>query len=85
MVSMTAPGTQVNVRLTADELEVLDRLRRTSDGEMSRAALLRSLLRDKRRTALDMRIAEAYDAAPGGDDQLAEASASAAGAALADQ
>src|SRR5664280_444347 len=84
IVSMTAPGTQVNVRLTADELELLDRLRRTSDGEMSRAALLRSLLRDKRRTALDMRIAEAYDAAPGGDDQLAEASANAAGAALAD-
>jgi hypothetical protein len=75
-------GTQVNVRLTKDELDLLDALRCAAGSDMSRAELLRSLLREKRRAALDLRIAEAYDAAASGDDDLAEASAAAAGEAL---
>lgn len=78
-----APGTtQVNVRLTTEELELVDALRRSAAGQPSRAELLRSLLRDKRREALDARIASAYDAAAPGDDGLGEASARAAGEAL---
>jgi len=74
-------GTQVNVRLTKDELDLLDALRCAAGSDMFRAELLRSLLREKRRVALDLR-AEAYDAAASGDDDLAEASAAAAGEAL---
>lgn len=49
---------------------------------MSRVEVLRSLLREKRRAAPDLRIAEAYDAAPPAEDDLAEASAAAPGEAL---
>lgn len=80
---MANGSVQVNVRLTAEELKLLDLLRGEGHGQMSRAALLRSLLRAKQRTALDSRIAAAYDAAPGNDEGLAEASANAAGEALA--
>lgn len=79
---MTPSGTQVNVRLTREELDLLDVLRRSGTGDMSRAELLRSLLREKRRTAADLRIAEAYDAAGPADDDQADASATAAGEAL---
>ncbi len=80
---MGALGTQVNVRLTDDELDLLDMLRRSGGRDVSRAELLRSLLREKRRAAFDVRIAAAYDAATTGDeDDLAEASAAAAGEAL---
>ena len=79
---MRGSGAQVNVRLTKEELDLLDLLRRSNDGDMSRAELLRSLLREKRRAAVDLRIAEAYDAAGPADDDMAEASASAAGEAL---
>ena len=78
------PTTQVNVRLAADELELVDLLRTSPAGTMSRAELLRSLLRDKRRAALDQQLAAAYDAAPPADDDLAEASATIAGEALAE-
>lgn len=77
------PGmTQVNVRLSGEELELLDVLRRSAGGEVSRAELLKSLLRDQRRAALDARIAAAYDAAVPADEGLGEASAKAAGQAL---
>ncbi len=79
---MTVGTTQVNVRLTVEELDLLDTLRRSADGDVSRAEVLRSLLREKRRAALDVRIAEAYDAAAPGDDGMGEASAKAAGEAL---
>ncbi len=79
---MSAPGTQINVRLTDEELALLDLLRQSHAGGMSRAEVLRSLLREKRRAAVDLRIAKAYDAAlPAADDQ-AEASAAASGEAL---
>lgn len=74
--------TQVNVRLTREELQLLDTLRHSEGGHLSRAQLLRSLLADKRRSAQDAAIASAYDAAGPGDDGLAEGSASAAGEAL---
>ena len=79
---MATPQTQVNVRLSADELELLDELRRSAVGAVSRADVLRSLLREKRRAILDKRIADAYDAASWHDDALGEASARAAGEAL---
>lgn len=79
---MSLGATQVNVRLSREELQLLDALRRSAGGDVSRAEALRSLLREKRRAAVDMRIAEAYDAAGPGDDGLGEASARAAGAAL---
>lgn len=70
------------MRLSPEELELVDILRRSADRELSRAELLRSLLRDKRRSALDAKIATAYDDAPPGDDGLGEASARAASEAL---
>lgn len=79
---MALSGTQVNVRLTDDDLALLDLLRRSAGAGMSRAEQLRALLREKRRVALDLRIAQAYDAAPPADDDLADASAAAAGEAL---
>jgi hypothetical protein len=79
---MTVNATQVNVRLTREELDLLDDLRRSVGGDLSRAELLRSLLREKRRAAVDARIADAYDAAAPGDPGLGEASATAAGDAL---
>lgn len=77
-------GTQVNVRLSREELDLLDALRRSAGGQPSRAELLRTLLREQRRVSLDARIGEAYDAAAGPDDGLGEASAAAAGEALKD-
>jgi Arc/MetJ-type ribon-helix-helix transcriptional regulator len=74
--------TQVNVRLTVEELNTLDALRRAGGAEVSRAEVLRSLLREKRRTLVDQRIAEAYDAAAWGDDDVAESSAVVAGGTL---
>jgi hypothetical protein len=41
-----------------------------------------SLLRERRRELVDQRIAEAYDGAPRGDDDLAESSAVVAGETL---
>lgn len=79
---MTVPGVQVNVRLTAAEIELLDALRRAAGSGVSRAELLRSLLREKRRVALDARIAAAYDAAAADDGGLGEASAALAGETL---
>lgn len=75
-------GTQVNVRLNDEELDLVEWLRRSEGREVSRAELLRSLLREKRRATLDLRIAGAYDAAGPADEDLAEASATASGEAL---
>lgn len=79
---MNSVATQVNVRLSGDDLELLDTLRHSAGGEVSRAEVLRSLLREKRRAALDVTIAEAYDAAAPGDNGLGEGGAQAAGEAL---
>ena len=81
---MAAPGTQVNVRLAPDEVALLDALRGSSDGALSRAEVLRSLLREKRRLVLDLRVAAAYDAAGAADDDLAEGLAAVSGEVLAD-
>lgn len=79
---MAISGTQVNVRPGDDELNILELMRRFGDNDLSRAELLRSLLREKHRAPVDLRIAKAYDAAPSLDYDLAEASATAAGEAL---
>lgn len=81
---MTSATTQVNVRLAPDEVRLVDVLRRTEGSPISRAELLRSLLREKRRVAVDLQIAAAYDAAGPADDDIAESSAAAAGEVLAD-
>lgn len=75
-------SSQVNVRLSGDELDLLDELRRSSGGRVSRAEVLRSLLREKQRAAKDAQIAAAYDAAGQATDDLGESSAAAAGEAL---
>jgi hypothetical protein len=80
---MAAAGAQVNVRLSSEELAaldmLLDMLRRAEGDDVSRADVIRALLREKKRLVIDMRIAEAYDAAAPGDDELAESSAVVAG------
>lgn len=77
-----AADTQVNVRLSDEELDTLETLRRSAGGEVSRAEVLRSLLHEKRRALTDMRIAETYEAAIPSDDDLAESSAKVAGETL---
>jgi hypothetical protein len=79
---MAAEGAQVNVRLSSEELATLDMLRRAEGHDLSRADVIRALLREKKRLVVDMRIAEAYDAAAPGDDELAESSALVAGEVL---
>lgn len=84
---MGSSGTQVNVRLTAEDVAILDNLRESQGGGVSRADVLRSLLRSRRRWVVDEQIAAAYDRAytvsPSvNDDALAQASADAAGEAL---
>lgn len=82
---MSAATIQVNVRLAPEELEVVDRLRRSAGTEMSRAELVRSLIRDRQRAVLDEQIAAAYDASgPHDDEGFGEAGLAAAGEALAD-
>lgn len=77
--------TQVNVRLAPDELEIVDALRQATDRPMSRAQVLRALVRDRRRALLDAQIAAAYDASPPAEgDDFGVAGARAAGMALAD-
>ena len=72
------------MRLAPDELELVDWLRRSAGGEVSRAEVLRSLVRQRRRSILDERIAAAYDAAGPGDDDLARASIAITGETLKD-
>ena len=82
---MAAATTQVNVRLAPDELEVVDQLRRSAGSEISRAEVLRSLVRQRRRSVLDEQIAAAYDATgPHDDDDIARASVAMSGKTLKD-
>lgn len=81
---MGAATVQVNVRLAPEELEVVDRLRRSDGTGMSRAELVRSLIRDRQRAALDEQIAAAYDASGPHDDGFGEVGAAASAETLAD-
>lgn len=56
---MANSETQVNVRLTDEELDHVDLLRRAREGEISRTELLRSLLRERRRAVVDLRLSSA--------------------------
>lgn len=80
---MSSATTQVNVRLSADELAVVDELRRVGGSGASRAEAVRSLIHARRRALLDAEIAAAYDASEPEKDQFGEAGAAAAGEALA--
>lgn len=81
---MSSTTTQVNVRLNADELAVVDQLRRGAGEKSSRAEVIRSLVRARRRAILDEEIGAAYDASGPDADNFGEAGALAAGEALAD-
>lgn len=76
--------TQVNVRLDPDEVMLVDQIRRSAGTGVSRAQVLRSLVRERRRSVLDAQIAAAYDAAAPDDDLFGEGALAASGEALAD-
>ena len=72
------------MRLSPDDLDLVDRLRGSAGGGVSRAEVLRALVRQQRRALVDEQIAAAYDAAGPGDTDLGLAGAALAGRALRD-